>query len=822
VEAFENPAGVLVGARHDTDQKGEAGRFVTPVRKRLAVEPMRKAAHCKGVRSWQLRMAGSGNSRLQQQEGGTKMKLKRTRILVFVLCVSAWHFSFAQSLPDAAKSAIDHVTGGVTTVVGGIGNVLGAIFNPVQSDFHAAVQEKRFADALKLYDENAEDIKANKDLAADLSATLQFAREDGSPAVQKAIDDLGKLRSASSYKTNLETYIDSINGVQAAIQEYLARSKVLSDFQDSDPLLTGANAEKTSALEQLRRDLPTVYAGFPFEKSPFSLVYREPVDEARLFQSAWPTLQTRIANERESDAQALLRNTAAVWQPVPALRNEVTSATWQRLSSKAADPLQKIKMLRQVKAFGIEPSDVRDRPKIIVYDASKNPEAPIVFKSLEDGKLSSPEGMQATAGPSVVVLITQSTSSRKIVDKREVSSSFVSGSRQVPNPEYEVARLNCQRAQADYANQQARNTVAPARGWGAVLQGLGEGLAGVSANEICSRFAATPPYNDIDVNSPYTYTVTDVQVNKLARGRILAIDPSTDSIDAYPLQVEDTRKVSVQYGKKESDSRGGGDVIADADLEKLASAPLQIDPDALLEAASGTPEHHSRSEIVVLLQPSSPSANPNATFGRAAEMRAVSTESAQRVAYASRAQSAGDSVVDPRMESVVVVFNPRGFMGAGFYVEPRSILTNYHVVEGASTVELRNHRGEIFTGRVIKKDIGNDLALINVDEQGPPAEFASTIVRQGEAVEAIGHPQGFFFSISRGVVSAIRQLKGALAPGGGKTLVIQTDTPINPGNSGGPLYLHGKVIGVNTMKFKGGEGIGFAVHYSEVLKFLSE
>jgi S1-C subfamily serine protease len=97
-------------------------------------------------------------------------------------------------------------------------------------------------------------------------------------------------------------------------------------------------------------------------------------------------------------------------------------------------------------------------------------------------------------------------------------------------------------------------------------------------------------------------------------------------------------------------------------------------------------------------------------------------------------------------------------------------------VEGIALRPSEADAQRVFTGKVVKRDIGNDLALISVDEQGTPVGFANTIVKVGEPVEAIGHPQGFFFSVSRGIVSAVRQLKGALAPGGGKTLVIQTDT----------------------------------------------
>jgi serine protease Do len=155
-------------------------------------------------------------------------------------------------------------------------------------------------------------------------------------------------------------------------------------------------------------------------------------------------------------------------------------------------------------------------------------------------------------------------------------------------------------------------------------------------------------------------------------------------------------------------------------------------------------------------------------------------------------------------------------------VDSNEILTNYHVVEGASTIELRSLDGQLFTGRVAKKDIGIDLALIKVDRAGPPTQFSQSILKAGDTVEAIGHPKGLFFSVSRGIVSAVRQMKGMLAQGGERALVIQTDASMNPGNSGGPLFFKDRVVGVNTIKFKGAEGIGFAVHYSEALKFLSQ
>ena len=94
----------------------------------------------------------------------------------------------------------------------------------------------------------------------------------------------------------------------------------------------------------------------------------------------------------------------------------------------------------------------------------------------------------------------------------------------------------------------------------------------------------------------------------------------------------------------------------------------------------------------------------------------------------------------------------------------------------------------------------------------------------GETVIAVGHPKGLEFSVTRGIISALREIDSTTAPGGKKILFVQTDAAINPGNSGGPLYLKDSVIGVNTQKLAAVnvQGLGFAVHYSEVLTFLRE
>lgn len=95
-------------------------------------------------------------------------------------------------------------------------------------------------------------------------------------------------------------------------------------------------------------------------------------------------------------------------------------------------------------------------------------------------------------------------------------------------------------------------------------------------------------------------------------------------------------------------------------------------------------------------------------------------------------------------------------------------------------------------------------------------------MRLGETVEAIGHPKGYEFTITRGVISAMRKQRSATI--GSDVLVefVQTDTPISPGNSGGPLLLRDAVIGVNDWirVDKGSQNLNFSVSYNEIRTYL--
>ena len=173
--------------------------------------------------------------------------------------------------------------------------------------------------------------------------------------------------------------------------------------------------------------------------------------------------------------------------------------------------------------------------------------------------------------------------------------------------------------------------------------------------------------------------------------------------------------------------------------------------------------------------------------------------------------------------------------GSGFVVSKAGlIVTNAHVVEGATTVSVKVGGGATLPASVVGRDESTDLALLRVGDAGgqtfTPLQMAdSSTLQVGDATYAIGNPFGLADSFTSGVVSALdRQID---APDGYPIdHVIQTDAPINPGNSGGPLLdAHGHVIGVTSQILNGSGsaengnvGIGFAIPSNTVTSIVGQ
>ena len=155
--------------------------------------------------------------------------------------------------------------------------------------------------------------------------------------------------------------------------------------------------------------------------------------------------------------------------------------------------------------------------------------------------------------------------------------------------------------------------------------------------------------------------------------------------------------------------------------------------------------------------------------------------------------------------------------GSGFILDKQGhILTNYHVIANARKIEVQTYDKHRYSAQVIGSDKYHDLALlqINAPNLAPAVLATSKDLQVGQEVYAIGNPFGLNGTMTAGIISAIRSVRGP--EGSPIENAIQTDAAINPGNSGGPLLnSHGEVIGINSMIAQNGAeqnaGIGFAI-----------
>ncbi|HLC73450.1 MAG TPA: trypsin-like peptidase domain-containing protein [Candidatus Nanoarchaeia archaeon] len=175
------------------------------------------------------------------------------------------------------------------------------------------------------------------------------------------------------------------------------------------------------------------------------------------------------------------------------------------------------------------------------------------------------------------------------------------------------------------------------------------------------------------------------------------------------------------------------------------------------------------------------------------------------------------SIIEDVVKAVVNVRTNLG-QGSGVIFDSNGYLvTNNHVINGATEINVVDYNGNSYTAVVIRTDTTSDLAALKIEGNGfPYLDFEDiSNVNIGDRVIAVGNPLGLSFSVTEGIISGLNRQVDNSGIG-----YIQTDVPINPGNSGGPLVNSAKkIVGITTLKISNSEGLGFAIPTNVVKNF---
>ena len=346
-----------------------------------------------------------------------------------------------------------------------------------------------------------------------------------------------------------------------------------------------------------------------------------------------------------------------------------------------------------------------------------------------------------------------------------------------------------------------------------ILRGLDSGGAKADYNRALEKLRKTPQFTQEPIYQQYEYSESDVEAKRTLEADYYVIDTKKKKYFKSSFEIKDEKKFKLVYNVNDQDPDrnthyAGAHSEDDIDRWESAAAKLYL-TDLIDNYKDKTKKHKSFANINEM---------KNLVLAKHSDKKNIKTTP-------SPSKSIAKIKKDPRFNSVVIIKNPKGGLGTGFYVQDDLILTNYHVIEGVKYLEIETHSGEESFGKLVDSDVRLDLALIKIQARGKPVTFfKGNEIEAGASVDAIGHPQGMTFSISRGVISSLREEESIFGTGGKPVLFIQTDAAINPGNSGGPLFnKDNQVIGVNSMGLAKDitEGLNFAIHYNEVQKFLN-
>jgi len=439
-------------------------------------------------------------------------------------------------------------------------------------------------------------------------------------------------------------------------------------------------------------------------------------------------------------------------------------------------------------------------------------------------------------------------------------STFKAGYRQVPNPSYTDAALKYQRADAVY-----RRSL-----YGTGLLGALDMIISRSALDSArNTLTSTPQFLDEPVYQPYNYSTQLVREEGKVSLEVRLVDLREKQVlSTRQIEFTDSNTEVQIKGAHPEDKSGASDfaypqVASAARFEKLKAKALKAVVQEMSTASADAESHRAavyfaesrpREGVEALLRhamrvptsrrneledsiwsrhlldgipPSSPAPNTTKVIdkGTLTARLVAKRVPLDAVSAAPVAVELSSEEIVKRVSPAVVTVRTLLGEGSGFLVSQRGlVVTNAHVISGARDIAVATSSGRQFLASVVRVDGMRDMAILKIEADDlPTLSLRSGAVSVGEPVLAFGAPRGLQQTVTRGIVSAIRGVGEVtkdvnVAP---SLRLLQTDAAINPGNSGGPLVdKYGRVMGINTFKLRGGEGIGFAIAAEEIHKIL--
>ncbi|WP_320170829.1 S1C family serine protease [Maridesulfovibrio sp.] len=703
----------------------------------------------------------------------------------------------------------------------------------------ASTPEERFEEALdrnkldlaeEIWLENRDYFLENPDLLARAGKAAGVIRDRYTPKVSAATTNLLSVRwpVKSAQWPLVRLKMDNARNLIDEIET----NAVLTELDNIPPGLDKLKTLLREREQQIRTDVPNRFRKYPLLSAPsFFSIYPVSVDAEELLKSQAAFLERTMADASRKEITHMVQTYGDIIPPetLRTMEGRYFRSLLSQESGKGRTSFRTvIKAMMKAREQGFPITEVPDCKIAFLRVTSKSMlmEHCIEFGLGFDMDLPvKAEQLAAktmydsnTAGDADIVVLINETASkldRKTYKPTIMRSKAIIGYRESYNQEFDQAQmvLEQHRLKREELNDRANVNMV----FGLIGAALSIPIANAADreeekyNSALANATKIPRMVEKPIYQNYSYQVIPLNTAKVASVQFVIIDRKARTYFADVFNIVQKRTFRVAYGVNADDPsrvRILSSYNTDKEVRDWEIQPVDV---KLSELLGYYLEHREKDR----------------KYSNVAQIRRVILNNRNKALEEFYADKYGsDTGNDPRFDSTVVIMQYRGgyALGSGFFVTDNIILTNNHVVAGSDYAEIQLHNNMETYGRVIAVDTFRDLALIKVGIRGKPVRFyTKNSIPAGVTLEAIGHPLGYKYTITRGVFSAYRQLKSHMVPSKDRKIrYIQTDAAINNGNSGGPLFYKDRVVGVNSWGFDEADNISFAVHYSEVIKFLKQ